>query len=174
MSPGRGDDLGDALDALAQHVVGHHERLWHRRLLVADREQAVVRDDDEGVDLARQLRDALLRLLAALGALEAERPRDDGDRERVEVLRELRDERRAAGAGAAAHAGGDEHHVGALERVLELFAGLLGGSAADLRVAAGAEPARDLLADANAGLGAAAEERLSVGVDADELHAGHA
>ena len=41
-----------------------------------------------------------------------------------------------AGAGAAALAGGDEHHVGALEDLLDLVAVLLGGLAADLGVAA--------------------------------------
>ena len=41
-----------------------------------------------------------------------------------------------AGAGAAALAGGDEHHVGALEHLFDLLAVLLGGLAADLGVAA--------------------------------------
>ena len=44
-----------------------------------------------------------------------------------------------AGAGAAALAGGDEHHVGALEHLLDLLAVLLGGLPADLGVAAGTE-----------------------------------
>ena len=51
--------------------------------------------------------------LRALPAFEAERLGDDADGERAAVARDLRDDRRRAGAGAAAHAGGDEHHVGA-------------------------------------------------------------
>ena len=62
---------------------------------------------------ALQARDALVGLPAALLALEAERLGDDADGERAAVARDLRDDRRRAGAGAAAHAGGDEHHVGA-------------------------------------------------------------
>ena len=44
----------DALDALAQHVVGDAERLDHRGLLVQHRQQLVVRDDDQRVDLFGQ------------------------------------------------------------------------------------------------------------------------
>ena len=51
----------------------------------------------------------------ALLALEDEGLGHDADRERAVFARELRDDRRRAGAGAAAHAGGDEHHVGALD-----------------------------------------------------------
>ena len=51
------------------------------------------------------------------------------------LLGDLGDDRRAAGAGAAALAGGDEHHVGALEHLFDLVAVLLGGLAADLGVA---------------------------------------
>ena len=49
---GQRDDLGDALDALAQDVVGGAEGVLERRLGVADGEQAVVGDDDQRVDLA--------------------------------------------------------------------------------------------------------------------------
>ena len=56
-----------------------------------------------------------------------ERPGDDADGERAEALGDLGDDRRAAGAGAAALAGGDEHHVGALQHLFDLLAVLLGG-----------------------------------------------
>ena len=78
---------------------------------------------------------------------------------------------RAAGAGAAALAGGDEHHVGALEDLLDLLAVLLGGLAADLGVAAGAEAAGQLAADVELHVGVAHQQRLGVGVDGDELDA---
>ena len=63
-------------------------------------------------------------------------PGDHADGEGAEALGDLGDDRRAAGAGAAALAGGDEDHVGALEHLLDLVAVLLGGLAADLGVAA--------------------------------------
>src|SRR3712207_8917173 len=47
-------EVGDALHALTQHVVGHAERLDHRRLPVQDGQEPVVRHDDERVDLVAQ------------------------------------------------------------------------------------------------------------------------
>ena len=88
-------------------------------------EQPLVRDHDQRVDHLAQAVDALLRLARALRALEVERPGDDADGQRADlVLGDLGDHRRGARAGAAALAGGDEDHVGALERLLDVVARL--------------------------------------------------
>ena len=58
--------------------------------------------------------------------------------ERADVAGQLRDDRRRAGAGAAAHAAGDEHEIGAVQRVQHLVAVLLDRLAADLGPGAGA------------------------------------
>ena len=76
-----------------------------------------------------------------------EGPGHDADGERAEALGDLGDDRGRAGAGAAALARGDEHHVGALDGLLDLLAVLLGGLAADLGVAAGTEAAREVATD---------------------------
>ena len=102
-------------------------------------------------------------------ALEPERRRDDADGERAELAGDARDDRRRARAGAAALAGGDEHHVGAAERALDLVVGLLGGTAADLRVGAGAEALGQLAADVDLHGASLICELLDVGVDRDEL-----
>ena len=62
-------------------------------------------------------------------------------------LRQLGDDRRGAGPGAAAEPGGDEDHVGAFEGLGDLVGVFLGRPLADGAVAAGAEAARDLVAD---------------------------
>ena len=93
--PGDGDQVGDALHALAEDVVGHLERVRERRALLDHLEQAVVLDHDQRVDLLGELGDPLLGLLRAAAALELERPRDDADRERLELARDLGDDRRA-------------------------------------------------------------------------------
>ena len=121
--------------------------------------------------LSRQLADPLLGLAAAAAPLEAERPRDDADGQRLELARELGDDGRGAGARAAALAGGDEDHVGALQRLLQLVAALHAGGVADGRVGARAEPARRLGADVDLHVGVAHQKRLRVGVDGDELDA---
>ena len=75
----------------------------------------------------------VLGLAPAAVALEVERPRDDGDGHGAQLARDLRDHGRAAGAGAAALAGGDEHEVGAAQGGLELVARDLHGLAPDDR-----------------------------------------
>ena len=62
ITAGQRDQVGDALHALAQDVVGDLEGLDHRGLLVEHLEQAVVGDDDQGVDLGGELLDALVGL----------------------------------------------------------------------------------------------------------------
>ena len=64
-------------------------------------------------------------------AFEVERLGDDADGQNAHLARDLRDHRRGSGAGAAAHAGGDEAHVGAHQVIADLLDGLFGGRAAD-------------------------------------------
>ena len=172
--PGDRDQVGDALDALAQDVVGHPERVHDRRVLVDHLQQPVVLDHDQRVDVLAQVADPELGLLGALAALERERPRHDADRDRLELARELGHRRCAAGPGAAALACGDEDHVGALQRLLQLVAALVRGDLPDLRVGAGAEPARGVGSDLELHVGVRHQQRLRVGVDGDELAAGQA
>ena len=136
-----------------------------------DLQQAVVRDHEQRVDLGRELLDALLGLLGALLALEAERPRDDADGQRAELACELRDHGRGARAGAAALARGHEHHVRALERLLELVAALDRGLAATSGFAPAPRPRVTFCADGDLDVGVRHQERLRVGVDGDELDA---
>ncbi len=112
------------------------------------------------------------RLTPALGALEVERARDDADGQRADlVLGDLGDHGRGSGAGAAALARGDEHHVGALQRLLDVVARLGRRAEADLGVGARAETLGGLVADVELDVGVAHRERLRVGVGGDELHA---
>jgi hypothetical protein len=87
------DEVRDALDALAQDVVGLAERLEDRGAALHDRQELLVRDDDERVhDLAQAL-DALVGLAHPLRALELERLGDHADGERADlVLGDLRDD----------------------------------------------------------------------------------
>ena len=159
------DEVGDALHALQQHLVGHLERVQHRRLVVGDRQQPVVRDDDLGVDLLLELADALVGLDRAATALEQERAGDDGDGQRADALGDLGDDGRATGAGAATLAGGDEHHVGAPEHLFDLGPVVLRRLASDLGIRPRAEATGDLTTDVELHVRIAHEQRLGVGVD---------
>ena len=143
----------------------------HRDAAVADRQQPVVGDDDEGVDLLAQLRDAGLGLVGPPTPLEGERAGDHTDGQGAQALRDPGDDGGAPGAGATALPRGDEDHVGPLEDLLDLLGVVLGGALADLRVGSGAEAPGELAADVELDVGVAHQQRLGVGVDRDELDA---
>ena len=97
------------------------------------------------------LADAGFGRLRAARAFEGEGAGDHANGQRADFLGDLRHDGRSAGAGAAAHAGGDEDHVAAFEHLVQLFRRFLGCFAADLGVAAGAQAAGDFIANAHAG-----------------------
>ena len=78
---------------------------------------------------------------------EAERLGDHGHGERVEFLGQRGDHGRGAGARAAAQAGGDEHHVRALQQLDDAVGVFERRLAAELGVGAGAQAVGDLGAE---------------------------
>ena len=157
--------------AFLQHVVGVRERLVLGDVVAEHVEQLVVEDHDQRVDVGLELGDAGVGRLHAPVALELERLGDDADRQDAHLLGDARDHRRRAGAGAAAHAGGDEQHVRALDRLADAVDRLLGRGLAGFRLGAGAEAGG---AELDQVVRRRAVERLRVGVGADELDALHA
>ena len=104
-------------------------------------------------------------------AFEGEGPGDDGDGERAHFAGERSDDRRGAGAGAAAEAGGDEDHVRAFEGFDDLVGVFERGAAADVGIGAGAEAGGELDAELELDGSLRELERLHVGVGGDELDA---
>ena len=166
---GAGDEAGDALGGVEQHLVGLLERLLERDPLADHREEPLVGHHDHGVHVLPELGDPLLGLLHPAPALEQERLGHDADGERAGLAGHLGHDRRGAGAGAAAHAAGDEDHVGALDRLGHLVPVLLDRLAADLGPRPGPESAGQLAPDLDLDVRLGDRERLRVGVDRDEL-----
>ena len=168
---GRGDQVGDALHAVEQYLVGAAERVHQRHGGVAHLQQPIVGDDDQRVAALPQRAMPVSGLVAPALALERERPRHHADRQGAELARDGGDDGRAACAGATAFARGDEHHVGAAQQLLDVVLGVVGGLATDLRVCACAEATGGVTPDVELDVGIAHQQRLRVGVDRDELHA---
>ena len=169
---GDGDEVGDALDALAQRVVGDAEGVEHAGLLVHDLQQAVVGDDDERVDLLGQQVDALLRLVAAQAAFEGERLGDDAHRESADLFaRDLGDDG-AAPVPVPPPSPAVTNTMSASASASRISARL---SSAAWHPTSGFAPAPrprvKLFADVDRLVGIRHEQRLAVGVDGDEFHA---
>ncbi|BCJ34962.1 hypothetical protein Athai_24650 [Actinocatenispora thailandica] len=169
--PWRGDQVGDALDTGQQHLVGLAERVHHAHRPVAELQQPVVRDDDEGVALVAQLVDAGLGLHLAPLALERERSGDHANGQRAQLAGDVRDHRRGPGARTAALTTGHEHHVGALEDLFDLVPVVFGGLAAHVGVGTGAQATGQFPTHVELDVRVGHQQRLRVGVDRDELDA---
>ena len=112
---GLADQLGDGQQRLPQNIVGDLEAVGEGDLLVGDVLDPVVRDDHKGVHPILQLLNAGLGLLHSPAALEPEGLGHHAHSEDSHLLGSLGHDGRRTGAGAAAHAGGDEHHIGVLQ-----------------------------------------------------------
>ena len=165
------DELGDGADGLLQNIIRNAECVGEGDLLVGDEFQAVVRDNDHGIDLIGEVGNAGLSLLHAVRALEAEGLRHDGDGQNACVMRDLRDNGCSAGAGAAAHTGGDEDHVGALEHLRNERLGFFGRFLANIRLGACAHAAGQLFADLHLILALGLFKVLLIRVDRNKLDA---
>ena len=164
------DQVGDALNGLTQHVVCDVECVQEGDFLVGDILQAFVRDDDERVHGVAEHFDALFRLIHPALAFKLERFGDNADGQNAELTRDFRNDRRTAGTRAAAHAGGDEDHVGILDQLDDVVFVFFDGFLALFRVCAAALAARDAFADLKH-LAGCFQKLLFIGVDGDEFDA---
>jgi hypothetical protein len=162
--------VGDRPNARVQHLVGHAEGFGEGRALVGDAEQVLVRNDDQGVDVALQLTDAGVGQTHAVTAFEVEGLGDHADGQDAALTGALGDDRGGAGAGAAAHAGGDEDHVSAVEVLADLREALFSGAHAHFGVRAGAQALGDLHAELDAAVRLGELQLLGVGVGHHELN----
>ena len=96
---------------------------------------------------------------------------DNSHRKGGSIAGDFTDYRSGARSGPTAHAHGNEHHVRATERILQLFVGFLCGFLSDLRLAARAKTFGELIADADLPLSLRAHQGLRVGVHRNELNA---
>ena len=168
------DQIGNALNALTEHIVGKVKRALEARSLRADLKQALIRNDDQRIHALLEFIDAGFGLAHACLTFESKRFRHDCDRQDSHVARNFGHNRRRARARAAAHTGGDEHEIRALERAGDLLSAFLRGLFANFRRCARAETLGQLLADLDHGRRAAGAKRLHIGVHRDEVNPGHA
>ena len=163
--------VGDAFNTLIEHVIRHGECFGKGGFFIRQTEQVLVRNDDQRIDHLLQRLDALLRLAHPLGAFELEGFGHHAHGQDTKLTGSLRDDRRGAGPGAAAHAGGDEAHVRPGKLVDDLFNGFLCGGGPDRSFRPGTQTFGHFHAQLDAVLGPALLQGLRVRVGHDEIDA---
>ena len=164
------DQIGDRLHRLAEHVVGDLESIGKGDLLIGGKLQPLIGDDHQGVHPGSEFLDALLGLHHTAASLEVKGLGDHANGEDAHLLGDVGHDGGRAGTGAAAHTGGDEHHVRVLQGLGHSGTALLSGLAPHFGVAARALPAGELLTDLNLKRRAGNGKRLLVRVDRDKIH----
>ena len=154
-----------------QNLIGRAEGFHDGKLFPTELHQAVIWNNDEGIANLAQLLDAGHGLAGTARALELEGAGDNAHGQRAHLLRDGSDYGCSARTGAAALAGGNEDHIGALQGVLDFGLVVFRGGLAHLRVSACAQSAGGLAADVELGIGIGENQRLGVGVYGDELDA---
>ena len=148
-----------------EHRIGLVEAVGQLHVAAQHLDQLVVGNDDQRVHELTQLADALLGHLAA--AFEVEGTGHHANGQNAHLARRLRHDRGGTGTGAAAHAGSDEQHVGALQMLTDLVQILHGRLAPLLGPRSGAQTTCTQL---DAHRHTQIFQRLGIGIGADELH----
>lgn len=174
ISAGHGNQVGNALNALSEHVVGNFEGFHHRGALGHHLQQAVVGNDHQGIHPLHQILDAAFGVFHALFAFKKEGLGDDAYGQTSQIARHFRHDGRGARARSAAHARRDEHQIRPFEHLGNFFAAFLGSPAADIRDCAGAQALGQFIANLQAVGRERHGQRLLVGVDGNKFHAAQA
>ncbi len=138
---GDSDDFGNGLYAVMQHPVRNSKSGVHAGLLVAELQQAVVRDDDQSIGFP--IRSAIPSSAFFIRCF----PSKPKGLVTMAIVRapdcfgNFRHDRGRTGTGAAAHAGGHEYHVCAFESISDIIFAFFCGFMSDRVVAAGAHAA---------------------------------
>ena len=165
--------FGNGGHSLLEHIVGNAEGVGEGDFLVGDILQPVIGNDNQGVHLVVQLLNALLRLAHPVGALKLKGCGHNANGQHASLLGQVCHNGCRAGTGAAAHTGGDEHHVDVLPHLGNGHAGLLRRLAADFRLGACAHAAGELFTNLQLVGAVGLVQILFIGVDDDEIHPVH-
>ncbi len=152
-----------------QHIVRHGKGIGECGLLVGDPKQILVRDHDQGVDEGLQLFNAALGREQPLTAFKLERLGHHTHGQNALGPQGFGDNRRGAGAGAAAHAGGDKGHVGTRHMIENLINGFFRRCPADIGTGATAQTLGNGRAQLDAAVRRALRQGLGVRVGDNEL-----
>ena len=166
-----GNQVRDTLDALAQDIIGHLKGLGHRRTLINNLQQAIIRDGDNRIDMLLQIGDTALRIAFTRHALKRKWTRNDAYRQCADLSRALSHHGSRAGTRTAAHTCRDEDHVSAAQCLENIIAALFCGLLANLRLRTGTEATREFLADLHTVRGQGFEQCLRIRIHSNEFYA---
>ena len=133
-----GDEFGDTLHSILQHIVGLGQGILERHLRVAIHiAQLLVVHNEHGIDIAAEFVDALEGLYYLATVLEIEGDGDDANGQQSALLGHPGHDRSGTSTRATTHRSGDKHHLGLrVYQALNHVYAALGFRTANLRTTA--------------------------------------
>ena len=167
---GLGNQIGNALYPLQQNFIRLAEGLCQGCFLINNGKQSLVGDDNQRIYVLFQLCNALFRIAHSFLAFKIEGLCHNADRQNAQLLGNGRDAGSRTCACAAAHACGDEYHIGTTQCLRDIILCFIHGALTDFRVAACAQTLCQLFANLDFRCGFGFGQSLSVCIDGNEFH----
>ena len=164
------NQVADALNALTKHIIRNAEGFQHGGSLADHLQQTIVGDHHQGIHPLLQISNAHFRILHALLAFKGKRLGYHGNGQCTDVPGNLCHDRCCAGAGAAAHACGDEDQVRAFQCLSDFFPALFRCPATHFRYCACAQSLGQLFADLDLRLCIGKCQCLTICIDRNKLY----
>ena len=167
---GLGNQIGNALYPLQQNFIRLAEGLCQGCFLINNGKQSLVGDDNQRIYVLFQLCNALFRIAHSFLAFKIEGLCHNADRQDAQLLGNGRNAGSRTCACAAAHACGNEHHIGTTQCLRDIILCFIHGALTDFRVAACAQTLCQLFANLDFRCGFGFRQSLSVCIDGNEFH----
>ncbi len=165
----RGDDIGDALNGLPQHVICYLEGFEKGRRLIDNPQQPLVRNHEQGIDMSTQIANALFRMFVPPLPFILEGLRHHTHRENPHLTGDTGNDRRSTGAGPAPHPCRHKDHIRAFEAFADVLFAFQRRFLADFRLRACTQPASPLRSQLNFVGSQRAIQRLEIRIARDEI-----
>ncbi len=128
------NQVRNGLHSLAENIIGNLKGIGKCNFLIGSVLEPLIRDNNQRIHLSPQLLNTALGLLHPAAALEAKGLCHNANCQNIQLFCQFRHNGSRSGASAAAHAGGNKHHVRLLQSLGYLIAALLRRFTPHLRV----------------------------------------
>ena len=160
----------DALHACQQRGVGGLERIDDTNSAIRKLKQSIVRNHDQRIDFFAQILNAKCCGSRTLGTFKAERTGNHRNGQRTLLVCGTSHDRACAGTGATTLTAGHEHHIGALERFLDIRLMVLRGLGTLLWVSTGAKTTASGIVQGDLDISVGTHQILRVGIDRNKFN----
>ena len=166
----RGNQVRDTLHACQQCGVGGLERVDDTNGAIGKLKQSIVRNHDQRIDFLAQILNAKCCGSRTLGTFKAERTGNHRDGQRTLLVCGTSHDRTCTCTGAATLTAGHEHHIGALERFLDIRLMILSGLGALLWVGTGTKTTAGGIVQGDLDISVGTHQILRVGIDRNKFN----